>query len=97
MTAQWIADARDGADLRVRLTTRASRDALAGERAGRLQVRVTAPPVDGRANAAACKLLAKALGTAKSNLAVVAGAAAREKTIHVAGMSAREVHDALAG
>ena len=48
------------AQLRVRLQPRASRSEIVGERDGALVVRVTAPPVDGKANAALCALLARA-------------------------------------
>ena len=50
-----------------------------------LKIAVAAPPEDGKANAAVCKLLAKFLGTAKSNLTVVSGATARLKQIEIAG------------
>jgi uncharacterized protein YggU (UPF0235/DUF167 family) len=46
----------------IRVQPRAGRDELAGVRDGRLLVRVTAPPLEGRANAAACALIAKAAG-----------------------------------
>ena len=44
-----VRDAEGGATLRVRVSPRASRDTLAGERQGALVVRITAPPVDGAA------------------------------------------------
>ncbi|HEY7578604.1 MAG TPA: DUF167 family protein [Acetobacteraceae bacterium] len=51
----------------------------------RLRVAVTAPPESGHANRAACATLAEALGLPASAVRVTAGAAAREKTLHVAG------------
>ncbi len=56
----------------------------------RLRVKVQAPPEDGRANDAVCKLIARALGLRPSALAILAGATSREKTISVSGMPARE-------
>ena len=50
----------------VRLQPRASRNELSGMRDGVLIARVTAPPVDGRANAALCKLIAGQAGVAPS-------------------------------
>lgn len=79
-----------GVRVALRVTPRASRNRIDGVRvdaAGRafLSVRVTAPPVAGKANAALIKLLAKAWDLSPSRLSVVAGAKGRRKTVHVAG------------
>jgi len=50
-----------------------------------LLVRVTAPPVDGRANAAVCRALADAFGVRTSAVSLVSGAAARTKVLEIAG------------
>lgn len=92
----WLTDKGDGCDLAVKVTPRASHDRLGGERAGRLDVRVTAAPESGRANKAAERLLADALGVGTSRVAVVSGHTARQKRVHVSGMSAAEVRGALA-
>lgn len=83
------------AELRVRLTPRAKADEIAGEREGELLVRVGAPPVDGRANAALCKLLARHLGVAGGRVNVVKGATSRVKTVEVEGLSAEQLRAAL--
>lgn len=70
--------------LAVRVTPRASRDAIEGFDAdGVLRVRVTAPPADGAANAAVAKLLARALGIPPRDLVLVSGATARQKVFEV--------------
>ena len=72
------------AQLAVRLTPRAARDAIAGfDDRGRLLVRVTAPPVDGAANAACVRLLARALGVAPSRVSLIRGRHARDKVLEV--------------
>jgi len=72
------------ARLSVRVTPRASRDAIAGfNDEGTLQVRVTAAPTDGAANAAVTKLLAKALGIPPRDVVLVSGATARQKVFDV--------------
>ena len=81
--------------LAVRVTPRASRDELAGERQGALYVRLTAPPVEGRANDALRKLLARWLGVPRSRVKIAAGKRARTKTVHIAGLTAAEVLDRL--
>ena len=48
--------------IEVRVIPRARRDEVGGERAGRLLVRTTAAPTDGKANAAVCRLVAAHLG-----------------------------------
>jgi len=74
------------AELRVRLQPRASRSEVTGERDGAVLVRVTAPPVDGKANAALCTLLARMAGVAPSRVSVVRGATGRNKVVRVEGL-----------
>jgi hypothetical protein len=86
----------NGVRVTLRVTPRASRNRIDGVRldaAGRahLMVRVTAPPERGKANAAVVRLLAKAWRVPPSRLSVVAGAAGRRKTVHVAGDASRLV------
>jgi uncharacterized protein len=71
----------------VLVTPRASRAKLGPMHDGRLKVAVTAPPVDGEANAAVIELIAKALGVAKRDVEVTAGASSRRKTVRVTGVS----------
>jgi uncharacterized protein (TIGR00251 family) len=77
--------------VRVRLQLRAARDEIVGERDGALLVRLTAPPVEGRANAALCRLVARRLAVAPSRVAVVRGAKSRDKVVAVEGLSSAEV------
>jgi uncharacterized protein len=51
-------------------------------------VRVTAPPVDGRANDAACRLIARRLRIAPSRVHVVLGAGSRDKLLEIEGIEA---------
>jgi hypothetical protein len=91
-----VRDTEDGVTLRVRVQPRASRDALGGERDGALVVRLTAPPVEGRANEALARLLGHALGVPPSAVRVVRGAAGRDKRVAVAGVSAAAALERLA-
>lgn len=87
----------DPVQLRVRVTARARRDEIVGVRDGVVLVRVSAPPVEGRANAAVCRLLARRLGVGVRNVTVLRGASAREKTLVVAGVETAQVARLLAG
>jgi uncharacterized protein YggU (UPF0235/DUF167 family) len=84
--------------LAVRLSPRGGRDGVDGwalDEAGRpyLKVRVSAPPVEGAANAALEALLAKALGLPRSGVSVARGQTSRIKQIEIAG---REIGDLVA-
>ncbi len=70
----------------MRLQPRASSSRITGEKDDVIQVRVTAPPVDGEANAALEKLVAKKLGIAKSKVEVVKGETSREKLLEIDGL-----------
>jgi len=74
--------AAPGAEIAVRVTPKASRNAVVAE-GGVLRVYVTVVPEGGKANAAVVKLLAKALGIAKSRLTLIRGDTARDKVFRV--------------
>jgi uncharacterized protein (TIGR00251 family) len=84
-------------DLGVRLPPRARRDEVVGERAGAIVVRVTAPPVDGKANAALCAFVARAAGVPPSRVSVVRGQTARDKIVRVDGVDEAVLKTALLG
>ncbi len=82
--------------LAVRLTPRGGRDAVEGwtqDEAGRplLKARVSAPPVDGEANASLIKLIAKVLGVSRSSVRIASGEGARVKVLAVEGIDEAEV------
>ena len=88
----------DSARLTVRLTPRADRDAVVGfegDGGAVLRVRVTAPPVDGRANAALVRVLAARLGVPAADLRVAVGQGARTKVVVVDGLMIDEVRARL--
>jgi uncharacterized protein len=69
--------------LAVRVQPRASRDELAGVHGGRLKVRITAPPVEGRANAHLIEFLAAVFEVRRSQVQLLDGASAREKRLRI--------------
>ncbi len=83
--------------LAVRVMPRASRNEVAGFEGETLRVRVTAPPVERRANQALTRLLAKKLGVARGDVRVVAGHGSRDKVVAVDGLGAAEVQRRLGG
>jgi uncharacterized protein (TIGR00251 family) len=84
--------------LRVRVQPRASRSEIVGWRAdGVLSVRVAAPPVEGRANAAVAALLAGALDLRPSAVTVERGARGRDKLVRVEGVTLDEIRRRITG
>lgn len=81
----------------VRLQPRASRDELLGLRDGVLLARVVAPPLEGRANLALRRLIARRVAVAPSRVAVVRGERSREKLVRVEGIERAVLLAALAG
>ena len=72
----------------IRVTPRSAKPGIGGWRAGadgreELELRVAEAPADGAANEAVIKLLAKALGISRSEVAIVSGAASRHKRIAI--------------
>lgn len=84
-----------GLTLRVRVTPRAAKDALGGERAGALVVRLVAPPVDGRANQSLARVLARTLGVAPSAVRVLRGEGGRDKLVAVDGLGVAQARARL--
>lgn len=82
----------------MRVQPRAARSEIVAWRGdGVLSVRVTAPPVEGQANAAVAALLARALGLRPAAVAVERGARGRDKLVRVAGLTADEIRRRLGG
>ncbi len=69
--------------LRVRVQPRASRDELVGWQDGRLRVRITAPPVAGKANACLCQFLATVFQVPKARVIMLAGETGRDKRFRI--------------
>jgi len=81
----------DETTLELWVQPRASRDEVAGLQDGALKLRLTAPPVDGEANDALVRFLAKKLGVPRSNLVIVRGQTGRRKAVRITGLTAEEV------
>lgn len=92
MVAQW-----QGSDLilHCRIQPKASRSEFAGPHGDRLKIRIAAPPVDGEANAALLRFLAKAFGVTQKQVTLLRGEQGREKSLCI--NKPQRLPDALAG
>jgi uncharacterized protein len=86
----------DGSLLAVRAQPGARKAGVMGEQAGALKVAVTAPPEDGRANAALTELLREWLGLKRSQVELASGATNRNKQFLIRGLTPDELRAALA-
>ena len=76
------------ADLAIRVQPRAKRTEVAGERGEAIVIKVNAPPVDGKANEAVCRLIAQRLGVPSRDVRIVRGERARDKVVRIDGVDA---------
>lgn len=81
--------------LQIKVQPKASRCAVLDERDGYYRLSLTAPPVDGEANEALVKFLAKLLGLKRQNVVLAGGRQSRHKTLHLIGADFEAVHSAL--
>jgi uncharacterized protein len=81
----------DAVRFAVRVQPRASRDGVLGVQDGALRVALTAPPVDGEANAALIAWLAKRLGVSKRDVTLVQGETGRSKVVEARGVQPADV------
>ncbi len=88
MAVSWITNTTEGVLIDTHICPRAARDQIQGLHGDAVKIRLRAPPVDGKANAALIDFISLKLGVPKNQCAIVAGQSSRRKRIAVAGISA---------
>ena len=86
-----VVERKGALEFSVRVQPRASRNAIEGTWQGALKVRLTAPPVDDRANEALRRLLAESLKIPLTAVRIVSGERSRTKRVEVRGVSAEKI------
>lgn len=81
----WYECRDDAVILSLRIQPKASRDQIAGIQGDRLKIRITAPPVDGKANEHLQAFLAKTFRVSKSQVELLSGETGRDKRIRIVG------------
>ncbi|KAF0180537.1 MAG: hypothetical protein FD164_1754 [Nitrospirae bacterium] len=79
--------ASDGIIIEVKVTPRSSKKGVAGLTGGCLAVKLTAPPVDGEANAQLREVLADHFAVCRSDVEIIKGASSRRKTVKLRGVT----------
>lgn len=91
----WITPQTGGCLLTIKVVPRASKTEIAGVDPAWLRVRLQAPPVEGRANAALVAFLAETLALPKQAVAVVTGDRGRVKRVRLSGLDAATIRSRL--
>jgi len=91
-----VHDTSAGATFAVRLHPRAKRNAITGTLGDALKLSLTAPPVEGRANAACIGFLAEVLRLPRSSVTIAAGHGSRNKVVRVSGVCASALAERIA-
>lgn len=86
-----IRETDKGAVLEIRVLPRSSRCGIAGLQDGALKIKITAPPVEGKANEECIRFISDLLKIRKSAISIIAGEKSKNKTVLVAGMTAQEI------
>ena len=86
-----LKESKKGLTFDIQVIPHASRTEIAGVQEGTFKVKVTAPPVEGAANEACIKLLAKELGLKKSQMEISSGTKSRKKTVMIKDISKEEL------
>ncbi len=86
-------DGKKGAALAIRVTPRARRNEIVEILSdGTVRIRLTAPPVEDKANQALVKFLAEILAVPTSRIEIVAGISGRDKLVSILEMEVEDVH-----
>ena len=91
-----LRETKNGVSFDIHVNPHASRAEITGVAESMLKVKVTAPPLEGAANAAVIALFSKKLGLRKSQMDIAAGAKGRKKTILVRDISQADLEKKLA-
>ncbi|MBL8311470.1 MAG: YggU family protein [Burkholderiales bacterium] len=84
----WLRAVDGGAEITLYVQPGARKTEVAGEHDGALKLRINAPPVEGKANAAVIAFIAERCGVAKHRVALLSGELSRHKRLRVVGVTA---------
>ena len=92
-----ITIAAGGAAFPVHVVPRSRKNEISGRYGQAVKIRLTAPPVEGKANEALIEFLAKRLDVPKRNIEILSGASSRDKMVCVFGLTPQELEARLIG
>jgi len=86
-----LKDASQKTTIDVKVLPRSSKEKIVGEKDGVYKIKLTAPAIEGKANKALLKLLAKKLGLPKKEIRIISGERSRMKSIRIDRLSLEQV------
>jgi uncharacterized protein (TIGR00251 family) len=92
-----IEEKNNGVTIKVRVNPRSASAQVIGLMGDSLVIRLTSPPVDGKANAELVKFLGKKLKVPQSAITILTGHTSREKAVHIGGLDRAHVLERLGG
>lgn len=90
-----VRETEEGVTFAIRVLPRSSKCELAGLQGDALKIRITAPPVEGRANEACIRFLASLFNVKKNRIAIEAGHKSKNKQVSIAGLTCGDVRAVL--
>ncbi|MCX5852952.1 MAG: DUF167 domain-containing protein [Deltaproteobacteria bacterium] len=91
-----LRETADGVILNIHVIPRSSKCGLAGIRADALKLKITSPPVEGRANDECIRLLADTFSVSRSRITIISGHRSRTKKVAISGIGKKDIESALA-
>ncbi len=84
-----------GVTFELRVIPRSSGCAISGIQDGALKIRITAPPLEGRANEECIRFISDLLKIRKSSVEITSGGKSRKKTVSIAGVKKKDIEALL--
>ena len=92
-----IKETEQGVRLRIHVIPQSQKSEVVGIQDDALKVKIAAPPVEGRANAACIRFLSDILGVRKNQISIVSGHKSRDKIVAIEGIRKREIQTVISG
>ncbi|MDX8414793.1 DUF167 domain-containing protein [Intestinicryptomonas porci] len=81
--------------IKFRIIPNARKTELAGEYANAVKIKLSAPPIEGKANAELIKYLSKSLGVSKSSITFVSGETSKDKLLEIPNFDMKAIIEKL--
>jgi hypothetical protein len=91
-----IKETENGVILRIHVVPKSAKSEISGVQDDALKLKITSPPVEGKANEACIKFLSDILGVRKAQVKIVSGHKSRKKTIAIEGIGKKDIEDIIA-